>query len=121
MMIWLLLIGLILLVAYLIWKKVTSPSVTVSTDKAEYAPGESATFSGTYAGPGGVSGLTVNIVVSPPTGDDYVVPATTTDVDGNYSTTWTIPISAVDGTYTVSVSCSGATAQVTFTQYQVEL
>jgi len=115
MMEWLLLIGLILLVAYLIWKIVTSPSVTVSTDKSEYAPGESATFSGTYTGPGGVSGLTVNIVVSPPTGDDYIVPATTTDGSGDYSTAWTIPIDAVDGTYTVSVSCSGATAQVTFT------
>lgn len=112
----LILLGLIALILYLVWKIVSRPSVTVTTDKTAYAPGESVQLSGAYTGPGGVSGLTVSIVVSPPSGDDYIVPSVTTDGSGIYSTAWTVPTVAVEGTYTVSVSCSGATAQETFTQ-----
>lgn len=116
----LLFLGLLVLILYLLWKYVIRPSITVSTDKTEYAPGEGVVMSGTYVGPGGVSGKTVNIIVSPPVGDDYVVPSVITDASGGYSTTWTLPGDCVEGTYTVSVSCSGATASATFTQEQIE-
>ncbi len=113
-MIWLVLvIAFIALVVYLWWKSVVIPSVTVSTDKTDYSPGEAVTLSGAYTGTD-VSGKTVNIIISPPSGDDYVLTPATTDISGNYTTTWSVPASPVGGTYTVSVSCSGATAQTTF-------
>lgn len=114
-MIWIVLIGLLalLLIAYLIWKNVVIPSVTVSTDKTDYVAGETVTLSGAYTGTD-IAGKTVNIIVSPPTGDDYVPTPATTDASGNWSQTWVVPVSPEAGTYTASVSCSGATAQTTF-------
>ena len=113
-MIWLiLLLALFALVVYLWWKNVVIPSITVSADKTDYSPGETVTLSGAYTG-SDVSGKTVNLIISPPSGDDYVLTPVTTDVSGNYTATWVVPASPVGGTYTVSVSCSGATAQTTF-------
>lgn len=112
-----LILGLILLLLWIIWKIVVSIVLTVSADSSEYARDDVVGISGTLQNSLGspISGETVNLIISPPSGDDYVLPSVTTQADGSYSTTWTVPITAVDGTHTISANALSTTATATFT------
>lgn len=108
---------LIFIILYLLWKKVFTPTLSVATDKGEYVKNETVGISGSLTGFGGapISGETVTITVTPPSGSDYIVPDATTQADGTFSATWDVPSDAVDGTYTLTVVSMGVLSDTTFT------
>lgn len=108
---------LILIILYLLWKIVFTPTLTVTTDKPEYVKNETVDISGSLEGFSGapIAGETVTITITPPSGSDYIVPDATTQTDGSFSEIWEIPSDAVDGTYTVTVVSMNVLSDTTFT------
>ena len=93
---------------------VVIPSITVAVDELEYQPDDTVSITGVLAGHDPQT-QTVNSIISPPTGDDYIGPSTTPLSNGDYSTSWIVPSDAIEGTYTLTVSAGGGlTATTTF-------
>lgn len=117
---WVIALVLVILL-YLLWKKVQVPSISVATDKSLYDRTEIVKISGVLVDQNGdpMPGKTVSIAITPPVGDAYGLPLATTEADGSYGVspevTWEIPDDADGGTYTVDVACLGATGITTFT------
>ena len=116
-MIWIIIL-LLIAIAWIIWKIVIIPSVSVTTDKDGYDRSETAHISGNLVDQNSqpIAGKTVSIAIEPPSGDAYGPFSALTGADGSYAYDWEIPDDAVGGTYTVSVSALGSTAAKTFTQ-----
>lgn len=107
---------LLIIVAWLIWKIVVVPTLTVATDKAGYDRSETVHISGNLSdATGPLSGRAVKPAIEPPIGDAYVLPELTTDASGDYSADWEVPDDAVAGTYTLAVAALGVLASKTFT------
>lgn len=115
-------IGIILVILYIIWKIVAELQVSVSVDKSSYLKGETISISGHVQDSLGnpKQGLTSNLIVTPPEGDIYTLPGVTTDSSGDFTSTWDIPTDAVDGTYTLTASVLGVTADATFTHKRMK-
>lgn len=113
-----LLIILIAIILYLLWKIVQVPSISVATDKSLYDRTETVTITGTLIDQNSdpMVGKTVSGAIVPPVGDAYVLPNAVTDANGAYEMTWEIPDDAPGGAYTVQVASLGASASGTFTQ-----
>lgn len=117
---WMVVLVLVMvLLALLVWwlgKIVVVPTLTVTTDKDSYYRGDTVTISGTL-----LNGLTpipnqqVSLAIKPPTGDAYSLPPATTDTNGHFTATWTVPADAVGGTYNVTATALGMSATKTFT------
>ena len=108
---------ILFVIAWLIWKIVVVPALTTDTDKDAYFRAETAHISGNLStGAGPLEGIPVKLAIEPPVGDVYVLPDATTDVDGNYSADWEVPIDAVDGAYTLTAFALGVPATAAFTQ-----
>lgn len=113
---------ILIIVAWLIWKIVIVPTLTVATDKDGYDRSETVHISGNLSdATGPLSGRTVKPAIEPPTGDAYILPDLTTDADGNYSADWEVPDDAVAGTYTLAVAALGVLASKTFTQISLAM
>lgn len=110
-------VALIVILLYLLWKRVQVPSISVSTDKSLYDRTETVTITGMLVDQNSdpMPSKTASIAITPPVGDAYVLPPATTGGDGSYSVTWEIPDDADGGTYTVDVASLGATGTTTFT------
>ena len=120
---WALLAIALVILLYLLWKRVQVPSISVSTDKSLYDRTETVTITGILVDQNSdpMPGKTVSPAITPPVGDAYVLPPVTTAADGSYSVTWEIPDDAGGGTYTVDVASLGATGTTTFTQSKWEV
>jgi len=106
---------LVLLIWWLIRKLVLVPTLTVTTDKAEYLRGETVKVSGTLKdGTTPLPGKTVSITIEPPVGDAYGLPDVTTDSNGAYSADWVVPANAVGGNYAAVASAMGVSASKAF-------
>lgn len=91
------------------------PTLTVTTDKAEYVRGETVKVSGTLTdGTNPLAGKTVSITIEPPSGDAYGLPDVTTDTNGAYSANWVVPANAIGGNYTAIASAMGVWASKAF-------
>lgn len=117
---WAAIIGVIVAaIAAIIWwirKIVGTLAVTVATNKTLYTKGETVSITGTVKiGTSGVAGETVALAVSPPSGDAYSLPSVTTDASGNFTASWTVPSTAVDGSYTLTATSRGVSKTATFT------
>jgi len=110
---------LMLLVWWILRKLVVVPvvpRVTVATDKASYARGETVQISGTVTSDGAPeANKPVGLGITPPTGDIYSLPSVTTDAQGNFSASWQVPADAVVGTYVLTATSVGVSATTTFT------
>lgn len=112
---------LILLIIILLWilKRVIVVAVTVTVDKADYYRGETVQISGSVKrGVSGQSGKTVALAIAPPEGDVYNLPNVTTDAQGNFNSSWVVPIDAEDGLHTLTATSLGVSATKTFTRIQ---
>ena len=108
---------ILIVIAWLIWKIVIVPTLTIVTDKDGYDRTETTHISGNLSdATGPLQGRTVNLAIEPPTGDAYVLPDVTTDTEGNYAADWEVPDDAVAGTYTLTAATLGVLASKTFTQ-----
>ena len=113
---------LLIIVAWLIWKIVIVPTLTVVTDKDSYDRSETVHISGNLSdATGPLSGITVKPAIEPPTGDAYILPEVTTGENGDYSADWEVPDDAVAGTYTLAAAALGVTASKTFTQISLAM
>jgi hypothetical protein len=114
-------------VAFVVWlrSKVTapppSPILALTVSPSSVQEGGAVTFSGTLTQGGSPqANKTVNLSVTPPSGDGYVLTAIT-DASGAFSKGWTAP-SSPSGTYSVAVAYAGAsTVTKTFIATQPEL
>jgi len=86
-----------------------SPALSVSTDKPEYARGETVTITVQ-----GTAGTGVGVQVVNPSGGTVFVKELTIGSGGSVSTSFKLSSSAQVGTYTVYVSGGGETATTTF-------
>jgi len=98
-------------------------SVTVSTDKEAYRRGESVTISGLVLKDGSpVSGASVGLIVKNPLGGTVFVDQKSTDTNGRYSTSFTLPSDAMVGQYTVSVTATyGGESATSSASFRVKL
>src|SRR5215213_3614847 len=95
----------------------TSPAPTIQSDKADYAPGELVTLTGS----GWVPGESVNIVVNDDVGQTWSRNVNViADPSGNISDSFNLPDWFV-ATYAVTATGSSGTAQTTFTDANVEV
>lgn len=78
-------------------------SVTVSTDKQSYGPGELITIDGMVRDETSqaVAFVTVSIQVNDPSGNPIHITSVLSGVDGSFSDQFTVPAGSVDGGYTV--------------------
>lgn len=119
MMPWVLvLVSLIAIIIWIIWKYVIIPSITVATDKDSYDRSEGVQISGDLKDQTdtGIPDKTVTIAVEDPGGSVYPTITVQTDANGAYAATWEIPDDAAGGTYTVTASALGISASKTFRQ-----
>lgn len=118
-----LLIILIAIILYLLWKIVQVPSISVATDKSLYDRTEIVSILGKLIDQNStpMSGKTVSGAIVPPAGDAYVLPNAVTDELGEYEMVWEIPDDAPGGAYTVQVASLGASASGTFTQSKLRM
>ena len=114
----LLLVSLIAIIIWIIWKYVIIPSITVATDKDSYDRSEGVQISGDLKDQtdAGIPDKTVTIAVEDPGGTVYPTITVQTGADGAYAATWEIPDDAAGGTYTVTASALGISASKTFRQ-----
>ena len=114
----LLLVSLIAIIIWIIWKYVIIPSITVATDKDSYDRSEGVQIAGDLKdqADAGIPGKTVTIAVEDPGGTVYPVLTAQTNAAGHYAATWEIPDDAAGGTYTVTASALGISASKTFRQ-----
>src|SRR5437867_3168238 len=93
---------------------------TVTTDQADYPPGSIVYITGAGFAPGEI--VTNQVLHVPDTGDNNTSPAhdpwtVTADTDGNFSTTWYIPLDEDELNATLQLTAtgqsSGLTAQTT--------
>lgn len=112
----LIIILLILIIWWLLRKIVVVPTITVGTDQTSYFRGRTVTVSGNLKKNGTpMANETISLAIQPPTGDAYTVPNVVTDVNGNFTSSWIVPVDAVIGTYTLTASGVGVSATTTFT------
>jgi len=118
-MTWLLIIPafIIAIAIYLYWKIVYTPSLSVTVDKLNYTRGELVSITGSLLG-GDVSGKTITLTVTPPSGSDYIIPDVTTETDGSFTTSWNVPSGTVDGIHSLTTATVGAVGSTTFKQYR---
>ena len=105
---------LLILILYILWKIVVIPSISVATDKEKYVPQETVNITGhlNFTDP---DNQTVSLVIQPPSGDAIALPDVYTDPSGDYTSSWSVPATPVEGVYTVSVTAVGVVGQTTFT------
>jgi len=98
-------------------------SVTVSTDKDAYRRGESVTISGLVLKDGSpASGASVGIIVKNPLGGNVFIDQRSTGTDGRYSTSFTLPLDAMVGQYTVGVTATyGGESAISSASFRVKL
>lgn len=84
----------------------TSLKIRFSTDKLSYNPGEQVTLEGivTDQSQNSIVGASVSIQVDDPSGSAIHIYQTTTDAQGFFNDTFTLPSEASNGIYTVFVS-----------------
>ena len=111
------LLAIVVILLYLLWKRVQVPSISVSTDKSLYDRTETVTITGMLIDQSStpMPGKAVPIAITPPVGDAYILAPATTGIDGSYSASWEIPDAADGGTYTINVASLGAAGTTTFT------
>ena len=119
---WIWVLILIIIIAWLIWKKVIVPTLPVATDKDSYDRTETTHISGNLSDvTGPLQGKTVKLAIEPPIGDVYVLPDVVTDAAGDYSADWDVPDEAAAGTYTLTAASLGVSASKTFTQISLAM
>jgi len=113
-----LIVGIIILIIWLIWKTVYEPSLVVSVDKPEYQKGEEITISGTLTKTTGdpLPGKPISLAVQPPSGDAYTLPSVMTEVDGSFTSSWIVEPDTVLGEHTLTARYLLVSAQTTFIQ-----
>lgn len=121
--VWALLIILVVIILYLIWKHVIIPSLTVTTDKDSYDRTETVHITGDLKDQSDnpIPGKTVTPAIEPPVGDVYYPAPAVTQADGSYSIDWEIPDDAPGGTYTLTVTALGISASKTFRQIRLKV
>lgn len=119
--VWLLVILIIILIWW-IWKPVLVPAVNVTTDKSEYDRTEIVSITGDVK-QGGIplEGKTVNLAIEPPSGDAYVLPDGITNTDGEFASSWDVPDDAIAGVYMLTATCLGVSGSKTFKQNQMRI
>ena len=106
----------ILLVWWLVRKLVVVPTISVATDKDSYFRGGSVAISGSLVSNGNpVPNQSVALAIQPPTGDAYSLPGVTTDAEGNFTSSWTVPAEAAAGSYVLTATALGVSAAKAFT------
>lgn len=123
--VWLLVILIIILIWW-IWKHVLVPAVNVTVDKVEYDVTEKVVITGDVSQGGTpLPGKTVSFAIEPPVGDAYTLPNATTDADGLFGVDpvieWEVPDDAVAGVYTLTATCLGVSGIKTFRQIQMRI
>ena len=103
------LVMLAILLSSLITIPVMAQDITVSTDKAVYAPDELYTLSGVTT-----ANAWVSIDVRNPLDTSLFLHSEQADSLGNYEVTRRLPVDAMEGTYTVYASITGASTSTTF-------
>ena len=107
---------LFLLVWWLVRKLVVVPTISVATDKDAYFRGDAVAVSGALLSNGNpIPNQSVGLAIQPPTGDAYSLPSVTTDAEGKFSTSWTVPAEAAAGAYVLTAAALGVSATKTFT------
>jgi hypothetical protein len=93
-------------------------TVSVSTEDESYQKGDTASASGYVKLNSGesVSNATVTLYATDPLGNETHVSLASTDRNGRYWDNFTIPLNALDGTYTVYAVADAATYQESFGQ-----
>jgi len=109
----------ILLVWWLVRKLVVVPTISVATDKDSYFRGDTVAISGALLSNGNpIPNQAVGLAIQPPTGDAYSLPSVTTDAEGKFTSSWTVPEAAVAGSYVLTAAALGVSATKTFTLEQ---
>jgi hypothetical protein len=112
----LIIIFLLLLIWILLGKTVLVPSVTVVTDKPQYARSETVAISGAVLENGiAQPGVPVDVKVTDPNAIVTDLGTVTTDANGKYSVNFPIDPAAAGGNYNVAATALGVTATTTFT------
>jgi uncharacterized protein YfaS (alpha-2-macroglobulin family) len=112
----------IVIIAIWFGKHVSVPTITVNTNKDSYARNEVVQITGTVKqGATPLPGKTVKLAIQGPGPDAWSLPDATTDSNGLFSTSWTVPADAANGDYTLNVSCLGSSASKTFRPDQMAI
>lgn len=114
--VWAIVVLLIILLLGIL-KKVVVATLTVTVSKDLSYRGDTQRISGDVkVGATPQSGKTVAMAITPPSGDVYSLPNVTTDANGLYAADWLVPITAVNGVHTLTVTCMGVQITKTFTR-----
>ena len=107
---------LVLFIWWLLRKLVAVPVLSVDTDKDSYFRAETIGISGSLMlGENPLPNETVGLAIKPPTGDAFSLPSVTTETDGSFAASWTVPADAEAGSYELIAAGGGVGATAAFT------